>query len=69
MYVSEGSSPSELDAPNVQSVKMSVAETRFHISKSTRYELFGKNFVPEHTTLVATGVWSSKTFSEKGLKD
>ena len=68
MYVSEGSSPSELDAPDVRSVDMSVAELDSTSLKSTDMSFLEENLVPEHTNLVATGVWSSKTFSEKGLK-
>ena len=68
MYISEGSSPSELDAPNVHSIEMSVAEIDSTSLKSTEMSFLEENFIPEHTSLVATGVWSSKTFSEKGLK-
>ena len=68
MYVSEGSSPSELDAPDVHSVEMSVADMDSTSLKSTDMSFLEENFIPEETTLVATGVWSSKTFSEKGLK-
>ena len=68
MYMSEASSPSELDAPHVHSVETSVADLDSHSVMGADMSFMEENFVPEEATLVATGVWSSKSFSDKGLR-
>lgn len=68
MYMSEASSPSELDSPNVHSVETSVVDLDSNSVMGADMSFLEENFIPEEAILIATGVWSSKSFSDKGLR-
>lgn len=68
MYVSEMSSPSELDAPDVHSVDMSVMDLDSRSVMDAELDFLEQNLVAESAVLVSTGVWNSKAFSESALR-
>jgi|GEM_PF-7092646 len=68
MYVSEASSPSELDAPDIQSVSLSVMDLESHSVMGGELDFLEQDLLLEDVHLIATGVWNSKTFTEKSFR-